>query len=189
MQMNGPPLRTPETTMRALLLNLALTLPLLASLACNSGKGSTDEDTGAGGADGASDGGDGTDGTDGTDGGADPDKPVLTNVDAWCYEHTTGESAFFWSVVANYSDPQGDTTVESLTADGITVLAGDTTLATYALVCRDGACLGSWNQADDGVACANAESYTIRLSVADEDGNRSDPVDVVGRVGTDASGR
>ena len=74
--------------------------------------------------------------------------------------------------------------------DAVTVLSGDTEVATYALVCEDdGHCFSSFNENEDNVSCANASSYTIQAYVVDDDGNTSDPASVQGRQGTDASGR
>lgn len=154
-----------------------MTATLLAA-GCSSGKGESD-DTG------------GSDTADTSDSGPDDGvSPVIEEADSWCYVHTTGEKQYIWVANVQADDRQGTDTLESFITDGIVVLSGETELAEYALVCdADGACTGTWKQSEDNIACANATSYTIRMQVQDEDGNRSEAVEVQGRQGTDASGR
>ena len=146
------------------------------------------EDDDTGGADGAAD----AAGTDagGEDGASDGQSPTLSDGDAWCYPHPDGElTVNLWSVTARYADPQGDASVENFYLDGIVVLQSGSERARYALACRDGSCVGSWNEADDLIACANASAYTVEVRVIDEDGNISAPLQLTGRQGTDATGR
>lgn len=167
----------------------ALLLPTLLAAAlvgCAPAKADGDEDDTGGAADG---GGDGA--ADGGDGGStDGVTPVLLEGDAWCYPHPDGEMTVnLWSVTGRYTDPQGEASVENFYLDGIIVLQSEIEVARYALACRDGACVGSWNEAEDFVACANATAYTVQLRVIDEDGNLSAPLELTGRQGTDATGR
>lgn len=150
--------------------------------------GSTDgADGGADGADGAGDGS--ADGTDGA-GGTDPDDPVVVSADAWCYQHSTGDTAWLWVVSATFNDPQGLDTINPLFEDGVTVLQGGSTVARYGMTCTDaGACSASFNEAADGVSCASATTYTLEVRVVDEDGNWSAPLALTGRQGSGPSGR
>ena len=124
---------------------------------------------------------------------ADPDAPVISAVDAWCYEHSTGQARTIWVVSVRVDDPQGTETIESF-FDGVTVFEGSTELFQEALTCVDGDCTGTWNEEYEGdddsfvVSCASASDYTIQVVVEDEDGNLSLPAEVVGRQGTSASG-
>lgn len=121
---------------------------------------------------------------------ADGVSPTILEADVWCYPHADGENTnYFWSATLSYSDPQGDNTIENFFLDGVVVLQGGGEVARYALACRDGVGLASWSEAEDLVACGNAEAYTFRLTVADEDGNISAPAELPGRQGADPSGR
>jgi hypothetical protein len=166
------------TTLTAISMALALG-------ACNSDKGVVIDDTGEITDSGASDGGDGGDG-----GSGDTQSPTILSVDAWCYLHSTGDKAYFWTTKVEAADPQGTETLERFVPDGISVaLTGGAELATYALVCDDsGDCQGSWNQNQDGISCENATNYTVSFTAMDEDGNLSAPVSVAGRRGTSAEG-
>jgi hypothetical protein len=159
------------TVQRALLLTL-----LLAACSDKSGEG----DTGGGAGDGGFGGGDG--------GGASDQAPSIEAMDAWCYQHTTGDEQYFWVAAVTADDPQGADTLESF-FDGITVLQGGTEVATYAMVCgQDGSCSASWNQTEDNVACSNASAYTIQAMVTDDEGNWSAPSEVTGKQCGTASG-
>ena len=64
-----------------------------------------------------------------------------------------------------------------------------TDFASYPLTCADdGDCIGSFKEADDGVACGSASAYTIRFIIVDEDDNASEPYEVEGRQGTSPAG-
>jgi len=119
------------------------------------------------------------------DGDADPDAPWIEAADAYCYLHETGDQYYQWEVNCTADDPQGADTLKSFDAalNIVSILNdGGTEIATYALVCTDeGMCVGSFKEADDGVSCASASSYTARFQVADEDDNISAPFDVQGR--------
>ena len=136
------------------------------------------DDTGGGEGDGTSDGGSN-----------DGETPYIVEADAWCYLHDTGDTAYFWIAEAIAEDPQGTDTLESFYTEGVEVYAGDALIATYALVCdENGTCTASWNQDQDGVSCASADSYTISIAVMDEDANISDSAEVAGREGSSSSG-
>ena len=158
---------------------LALTLAL--SPACSGGDKDGDD-------------GDGNDGfTDdsGQDGGStDGQSPTIESADSWCYLHETGDQAYFWVAEATVTDPQGADTLDRFYDGGILIYAGGVQAADSALVCdENGQCFGSWNENEDGIACANATAYTIGITAMDEDGNLSAEFQVTGRQGNDASGR
>lgn len=182
----------PSARPTALLLVLPLGLP-----ACGSGSGTLGpgSDTGAAeadaDADGDADADADADGDSDTDTDADPDRPVILDADAWCYLHDEGEDdeVQIWQVSLQASDPQGDSSIESIQPEGVTVLSGDTALATYDMVCTDNAvCVGSWSATEDNIGCITPEDYTVRMVIVDDDGNSSEPAEVEGRKGTDASG-
>ncbi len=178
--------------MRAALL---LFSSLLALAACDdkpsggdtAGDGGSDSTPGDGGSGdgGAADGGSGDGGS--GDGGASPDAPVITDGDAWCYQHTTGDKRWIWVATATATDPQGLDTIQSFATDAVRVFQGDTEIASYAITCLKGECTTTFDEAD-GVSCAQASSYTVVIRVVDEDDNWSEPYEVTGRQGTDASG-
>ncbi len=158
------------------LLTISLMGLLLCGPACFDG-GKDSNDTGGeteGDADADADGDTDTDGQ----------SPWIEAGDAYCYQHKTGEKFYQWEVNCIGDDPQGADTLESFHADAkVDVLnSSGGELASYALVCNDsGECFGSFRETDDGIACSNATSYTIRFQVVDEDGNTSAPYELQGR--------
>ncbi len=165
---------------RQALLPLALLGLLLGTVSCNDTKdtadveGDTDTDTD-------------TDTDADGDGDADADgvSPYLEAADAYCYYHKTGDTYYQWEVNCQADDPQGADTLAAIDTElsHVTVLtSAGGEVAQYALVCEDdGDCFGSFKEADDGVACKNATTYTLRFQVADEDGNTSAPLEIQGR--------
>ena len=124
-----------------------------------------------------------------TSGTSDPDAPQILNADAWCYLHKTGDKYYQWALTAEITDPQGTETIPGLLMDAVTVVFNGTDFASYPLTCADdGDCIGSFKEADDGVACGNAAAYTIRFVVTDEDDNASAPYEVEGREGSSPAG-
>ncbi len=112
------------------------------------------------------------------------DPPVIDSADGYCYEHKVGDTFWLWEATCKADDPQGTDTIASMDTENskIAVLMGGSEVASYALVCNSsGECFGSFREADDGVSCSNASSYTLRFTVADEDSNVSEPFDVQGR--------
>jgi hypothetical protein len=163
---------------------------LCGLLGCET-KGVAFDDTAGGGAgsnsDSAGGGGGGGGGGSGTDDGV---SPTISTADAWCYADETGGKDYFWSATATADDPQGIDTLETLLDEGVYVLnSSGTQVAAYPMVCsEDAGCITSWKQSEDGVSCSSASNYTIQFVVQDQDGNTSDPYEVAGRQGTDASG-
>jgi hypothetical protein len=146
------------------------------------GDSDTDSDT-----DGDTDGDTDADGdTDtGSDTGLGPqDPPVITAADGYCYEHTTGDTFFLWEATCQATDPQGDDTLAAfdLVNNRLVVLQGGTEIAGYTLTCDNtGKCFGSFRETDDGISCAQATTYTLRFTIADETGLVSAPFEIQGR--------
>lgn len=170
---------------------ILLTLPFCLSLslaACGKGEASV-EDSG-GNSDGA-DGSDGTDGNDGGDGGDGTDgasetAPEVLSAKVCCYPNVS-DGAYYWAISATCDDPQGADTIEGLYDSGIKVTQSGTDIASYAIVCRDGACTGTFSEIDDNVACANVSAYTFAISVIDDEGNLSAPLEVTATESTSAA--
>ena len=122
--------------------------------------------------------------------GPDPNEvPRILNADTWCYEHNTGEVRYIWTMAAQATDPQGEQSIQPL-YDGLTVWQGAGELASYTVVCTDlGICTASFEEVENNVLCASAASYRFVLEIMDDDGNKSAPYEMTGRIGSDASGR
>lgn len=171
---------------RAMLLTL---LPMLALTVGCAGDKEGDNDDEDGSADDTGGAGEGDGSGSGSGGSPDGETPYIVEADAWCYLHDTGDTAYFWIAEAIAEDPQGTDTLESFYTEGVDIYAGDALIATYALVCdENGTCTASWNQDQDGVSCASADSYTISIAVMDEDANISESAEVAGREGSSSSG-
>ena len=127
---------------------------------------------------------------DSDDAGPDPSQaPRVLSGDIWCYEHSTGDLRYYWTLMARATDPQGDPTLQVL-HEGLTAWQGDSLLATYTVVCADtGLCTSSFEESEDNILCSSAASIQFLLEVRDEDGNISAPYTMTGRIGADASGR
>jgi hypothetical protein len=129
-------------------------------------------------------------GDDSSDPGPDPSQaPRVISGDIWCYEHSTGDTRYYWTLAARATDPQGDLTLQGL-HEGLTAWQDDSLLATYTVVCADtGLCTSSFEESEDNILCSSAASTQFLLEVRDEDGNISAPYVMTGRIGADASGR
>lgn len=164
-------------------------LPLLWLFGCTGGKaGDGAEDSGGEGDTGAHETGESGDsgddsGGDSGDSGAhgDDEAPWIESADGYCYHHEVGEEFWNWSAACTADDPQGRDTLSR--AGELTVLQGGGEIARYTLSCNpdDGVCSTTFREDADGVLCARASDYTLRFVVEDEDGNLSEPVEVVGR--------
>ncbi len=166
------------------MLRVAVLALLVAGLGCTGDKDDDgSDDTSSGGLDGGLGGG-----GDDSGGGDDGQSPTISDFDAWCYEHTTGETRYIWAASLTADDPQGADTLESI-FDGLTVSSGGSELAVYSIVCDDeGACSASFNQDLDNIACANADAYTLEAKVLDDEGNWSSPSTVTGKQCSSTSG-
>jgi len=142
----------------------------------------SDTDGGQGGDEGGGEGG-------GGGGGPDPDRPVVTGADAWCYQHTTGDHRWIWVATVTATDPQGVETIQPVTTDGIATYSGGSAQSSHALVCdANGACTSSWDVDESGMDCDRASDFTLVITVLDEDAKRSAPYETVGRQGSSAEG-
>lgn len=106
---------------------------------------------------------------------ADDVVPEIVSVDLLtCTEQqSAGET---WMMQLTVTDPQGPSTVRSGSVDVLD--SGGRLLASYAISCGSGSCIGSFRASYDDVTCALSGSITMRFVVEDEDGNTSAPLDV-----------
>ena len=120
----------------------------------------------------------------------DPNNPVITEADAWCYAGGENTDASFWGFRAVADDPQGVETLESFIPDAISFRdGGGNEVKTVTIVCTStGECTATMSEEQLGVGCALAENFRAVFTVQDEDGNVSDPVEAACRQGTDAAG-
>jgi hypothetical protein len=154
-------------------------LAIWLMLACT---GETSGVTDGAGADGGGDGGD-----DG--GGPNLDAPTIVAFDVFCCNPAAGPEAWYWTLTAQVSDPQGVETIADIGSDSgheVNVYNGPASGQPFAeygagFSCDDkGVCDTSWQQSADNVMCSSASDYTIELIVADQDGNRSDAAELPG---------
>lgn len=134
-------------------------------------------------------GGAGSDDSDGG-GGANRDAPTILMLDVYCCNPASGQPAWYWVLQAQVSDPQGNDTIAGPGADSGNEVnvrgsgGGGEPLAEYGsgFSCDDkGVCDTSWQQDADNIMCdGSASNYSIELIVADEDGNRSEPEEMIG---------
>ena len=173
------------------------TLAMLASsslmllLACgdkvveDSGPGDSDTAGGSGSdGDGGTGGGSGGGASDGGGSGTPSSEqpPTMSNADAYCYQHQTGEEFWTWTVTGQADDPQGIDTLEAVVPDGVVVRVDGAERARVSLACdATGACSASFGEEEVGALCAEAGRSTFELTAIDEDGNRSEPAVVIGR--------
>jgi hypothetical protein len=98
--------------------------------------------------------------------------PTIVSVDTvQCAEYqSAGEN---WDIALTVDDPQGAETVKDGT---ITVLNADGgELASYALACGNGLCVGSFRAEYDGIGCSLVGEVTLRFVVIDAESNASAP--------------
>jgi hypothetical protein len=149
-------------------------IALWLMLACTGQIGGADESAGDGGGD------------DG--GGSNADAPTIVSFDVYCCNPASGAEAWYWSLTAQVTDPQGASTIagsgpESGHQVNVMGSSGGAPIAEYGsgFHCDDkGVCSASWQQAWDNIYCSSADSYLIELIVADEDGNLSHPEELPG---------
>jgi hypothetical protein len=110
--------------------------------------------------------------------------PCIEEVEAWCYENTVGNSAFFWQINVEADDPQGDDTI---TEGTVTVTKDGETVHDAPIICNESDCFGSWNAGTTSptMTCsdASAPQYTFKVIILDEDGNVSEAAATVGYLG------
>ncbi len=107
----------------------------------------------------------------------DPEAPVIESAAVSCYLHETGDKYYQWSALATATDPQGESTIETVGA--VAATAGEVDLGEVLLACNNGDCLTSWREGQDiDVECVNVASYAFTFTVEDIDGHASSPVTV-----------
>ncbi|MDP2316257.1 MAG: hypothetical protein Q8P41_25385 [Pseudomonadota bacterium] len=79
-----------------------------------------------------------------------------------------------WSVSVDVDDPQGDV---ASTGSSVSVMDGETTLATYLLACSPDTCSGGWTATTDGIGCDAGRAAMFRFVIVDDFGNASAPFD------------
>lgn len=119
--------------------------------------------------------------TDTAAGVTDGETPTILGADAWCYFHTTGDQYYNWDAAASVSDPQGP---DTLSGGTLVALRDGEEVVTHLLACDGDAarCTTTFREDSDGILCEDADSYTFRFTVVDEDDHVSGPVEVVGRA-------
>jgi len=135
-------------------------LALLIALGCT-GKDSVDVDSGSA-----------------TDDSSEPQQddvsPRLSDALAYCYEHTTGDTFYQWSLTVVYDDPQGLDNVPS-SFHMVEVYKSDNLVTDIELLACDtnsGNCLGSFKADAYDVLCPGAaDDYEFKIIVTDYDGN------------------
>lgn len=139
--------------------------------------------SGGSGGDAGGDSGDGDAGDGGGSGTSTSDQPpTMSQADAWCYQHETGEARWIWQVVGRADDPQGLDTLELIVPEGVVVKLDGAECARLDLACdAAGACSGSFDELETGVLCSEATRSSFEITALDEDGNRSSPAIVSGR--------
>ena len=104
----------------------------------------------------------------------EPQNPVVIEADFFC--KVEGSGVENWIFQADVEDPQGNNTLESFQPEAGSFLDSNGSQRDYiAIVCTaEGLCTAA-NTADTlGVACAQADQYKLRFSIADQDGNQSE---------------
>ncbi|MCB9762450.1 MAG: hypothetical protein H6739_21815 [Alphaproteobacteria bacterium] len=106
--------------------------------------------------------------------------PRITEPDAFCYEHTEGDTFFQWIITASVTDPQGDDTLDVWAT--LEVLAGGGVVYDIdAVVDKTAGTINtSFNADTAGINCDAADTYTFRLTARDSEGNEG-TAEVAGR--------
>ncbi len=102
--------------------------------------------------------------------------PIVSDLEVYCEEHTTGDTFFQWFFNASYDDPQGLDDVPAYPPGSLGHLIevyqdGSLVEDAELVVCSDtsGACVGSVNSDTIGVPCNSG--YVFRMIISDYDGN------------------
>ena len=107
------------------------------------------------------------------DSGTTPEAPTIVSVsDASCY--ADGDGLEHWTVTVDATDPQGDIASRGST---VSIMNGETVLASYEMACSNDHCQGTWRATDDGIDCATGRASVFRFVVVDEIGHSSEPYD------------
>ena len=116
--------------------------------------------------------------------------PSIISADFWCYTAEIGESVDQWILNAEATDPQGVDTIKGYIpgAGSFQIISGGE-IASLAIVCTsEGLCTSSATGATIGASCSQANQFQIEFYIEDEDGNTSEPLIIVGRLGNSAQG-
>lgn len=116
---------------------------------------------------------------------SNPDGPQLSEPDACCYLHATGDEVEYWTFSVNYNHPLGLSNVDRFTeGHRIEIMREGVVLATAGSqpTCDNaqGICTGSFAAATYGVPCSAAGDHEFRFVLTDIDGNEG-KIKVVGR--------
>lgn len=97
-----------------------------------------------------------------------PDGPVLTDCEAVCAFHPTGDQFFQWSMGCDVTDPQG---VETIQVFGeLLIHQGGLEVATAVLACGDGVCSGGFREdglEDVVISCDDPAAYSFTFVAKD----------------------
>lgn len=105
--------------------------------------------------------------------------PTLTDCDASCWEHQTGDVFYQWLVECHATDPEG---LESIANGRLEIQRSGAVEGTALVACdRAGYCSTSFRETDFDVLCRDASSYSFHVWVSDLEGHESEPFVVIGR--------
>lgn len=102
----------------------------------------------------------------------DPEAPIVTGVEAYCYLHDVGDQFYQWLFGGVVDDPQGVETLEGF-ADLEIYRGGGVIedLEGLIVVSDDGAMVGSFKETTYSISCGSASEYTFRFIAYDTDGH------------------
>ncbi len=116
-------------------------------------------------------------------------EPRILSADAWCYSIEVGEIVETWSFKLSADDPQGAHTISTYIQGGISFQdLNGTELTTLSLICTNGECSSTTNSTAVSSSCSEASTRQVEFTVEDLDGNRSEPMTITARLGTDETG-
>ena len=116
----------------------------------------------------------------------DPNAPVISGADAWCFVPGGSTEGEQWGFVFSYTDPQGLENLHRLQMGAIQILNGNgISTATVDPACSwdTGNCTSFPFSTQVGVGCDAATTISVKFQVTDADGNTSNSITVQGRQG------
>lgn len=106
--------------------------------------------------------------------------PTVTDCDAFCWQHQTGDTFYQWLVECHATDPEG---LEDIANGRMEIYQGSTQQGSTLVACdRAGFCTSSFRETDFGVLCSSASSYTFSVWISDMEGHESTPLVTTGHV-------
>ncbi|MEE2751039.1 MAG: hypothetical protein VX519_06395 [Myxococcota bacterium] len=110
----------------------------------------------------------------------DGNAPVIQSCDAWCEEHTTGDTYWKWTLDCQVTDPDGLTNIWNGRFD---VLRNNNLVDDGLVACETGTgiCTTSFREDTDNILCAQATTYNFVAWIKDWDQHESAPYSVQGR--------